>query len=233
MLRIVYWFYYRWSPPYNHIYTYTCDFKFCFISRHVSEIIEHDLNWHTFTYLLHKVCVCVWCVMLGNIFFRKILFRHQFIWICAKEISGENFFSSYVYTYIKVIYLLSIKIKSVKLITYILYHFTQKKFQMDLFVQWFASLRICSSIEMIILLIIFFRELNTTKICLWKLALFEEKVLRFPHHTHVKYYVWIDERKFEFAVFFRRVKISWKSMQTFKGKPRHVCQNVIFFFSFS
>ena len=100
MLRIVYWFYYRWSPPYNHIYTYTCDFKFCFISRHVSEIIEHDLNWHTFTYLLHKVCVCVWCVMLGNIFFRKILFRHQFIWICAKEISGENFFSSYVYTYI-------------------------------------------------------------------------------------------------------------------------------------
>ena len=98
MLRIVYWFYYRWSPPYNHIYIHLWfqvlfHLETCFRDNRTRSELAHF-------YIFIAQGMCVWCVMLGNIFFRKILFRHQFIWICAKEISGENFFSSYVYTYI-------------------------------------------------------------------------------------------------------------------------------------
>ena len=113
LLCIVYWFYYRWSP-HTHIYVYTCDFKFCSISRHVSEIIEHDLNWHTFTYLLHKVCG----VMLGKFSSGKYYLDINLYETAPKKFLVKNIFF--------VIYLLSIKIK-IRRVDYYLYYFFKKK----------------------------------------------------------------------------------------------------------
>ena len=95
LLCIVYWFYYRWSPHSTYIYTHLW-FQVLF---YLETCFRDNRTRSELAHFYIFIAQGVWCDA-GKIFFRKILFRHQFIWNCAKEISGEKYF----FRHISVIY---------------------------------------------------------------------------------------------------------------------------------
>ena len=96
MLRIVYWFYYRWSPPYNHIYIHLWfqvlfHLETCFRDNRTRSELAHF-----YIFIAQDMCVCgvsCWEIFSSGKYYLdinlyesaqkkflvKIFFRHMYI----------------------------------------------------------------------------------------------------------------------------------------------------------
>ena len=96
MLRIVYWFYYRWSPPYNHIYIHLWfqvlfHLETCFRDNRTRSELAHF-----YIFIAQDVCVSCWEIFSSGKYYLDINLYES----AQKKFLVKFFFSSYVYTYI-------------------------------------------------------------------------------------------------------------------------------------